>query len=225
MDSRRPDIDPSDLEAARALLRTRFDLRIGIWDLVANPTLRNTLLGGVISSKAPNETATIPEPAAKRASAAVESRLDTRAKLASISQELSPLRNVGWTDPRSPWELLNLPLTEPLFSKPYGDGMPEALLCLSMEVSKRQTKVSIMSPVLNPIDLGSYISAHEARFREIAEPHEVEFASGWRTLMRAKGGWGEEDVDWPGRATELVGFPRNRGGFLIADGVSRSPAP
>lgn len=37
-------VDPAPLEAARALIQTRFDLKLGIWDLVTNHTLRATLL-------------------------------------------------------------------------------------------------------------------------------------------------------------------------------------
>lgn len=37
-------VDTSALEAARALLQIRFDLKLGIWDLVTNETLRTTLL-------------------------------------------------------------------------------------------------------------------------------------------------------------------------------------
>lgn len=59
--------DPSDLEAARALLQARFDLRIGIWDLASNPTLRKTLLDGQPSTPAPADPVPIPNAAAGRA--------------------------------------------------------------------------------------------------------------------------------------------------------------
>ena len=36
--------DPADLEAARTLLEARYDLKLGIWDLASNSTLRKTLL-------------------------------------------------------------------------------------------------------------------------------------------------------------------------------------
>lgn len=37
-------VDPAPLEAARLLLQARFDLKLGIWDLVTNDVLRTTLL-------------------------------------------------------------------------------------------------------------------------------------------------------------------------------------
>jgi hypothetical protein len=37
-------VDPAPLEAARFLLQARFDLKLGIWDLVTNDVLRSTLL-------------------------------------------------------------------------------------------------------------------------------------------------------------------------------------
>ena len=45
--------DPSDLEAARSLLQASDDLKIGIWDLVGNATLRRTLLEAVPSAPPP----------------------------------------------------------------------------------------------------------------------------------------------------------------------------
>jgi hypothetical protein len=37
-------VDPAPLEAARSLIQARFDLKLGIWDLITNHTLRATLL-------------------------------------------------------------------------------------------------------------------------------------------------------------------------------------
>jgi hypothetical protein len=37
-------VDPAPLEAARLLLQARFDLKLGIWDLVTNDVLRSALL-------------------------------------------------------------------------------------------------------------------------------------------------------------------------------------
>ena len=37
-------IDPAPLDAARSLLQVRYDLKLGIWDLATNHTLRATLL-------------------------------------------------------------------------------------------------------------------------------------------------------------------------------------
>ncbi|MBE5469514.1 hypothetical protein E3G67_001443 [Mycobacteroides abscessus] len=55
-------VDPAPLEAARALLQTRFDLRIGLWDLATNDTLRTTLLREAPVLAAPETVASRPSP-------------------------------------------------------------------------------------------------------------------------------------------------------------------
>ena len=58
-------LDAADLEAARSLLQARFDLKIGIWDLVENSTLRRTLLESGPPNLVPVGAATIPSGAAE----------------------------------------------------------------------------------------------------------------------------------------------------------------
>lgn len=93
--------DPSDIEAARKLLQARFDLRIGLWDLVRSPVLRRTLLDTVPTSPAPNHRAAIPPAAAKRARKSIESRIaSTEAEAAArerITPLLIPLLKEGWS--------------------------------------------------------------------------------------------------------------------------------
>ena len=61
--------DPADLEAARSLLEARYDLKIGIWDLASNSTLRQTLLDVTSVLPPPPATLAVPVAAAKRAEA------------------------------------------------------------------------------------------------------------------------------------------------------------
>ena len=65
-------VDPADLEAARSLLESRYDLKIGIWDLVGNRTLRQTLLDASPVQPAPAEPTPVPEGARRRAEAQIE---------------------------------------------------------------------------------------------------------------------------------------------------------
>ncbi len=93
--------DPSDLEAARSLLQARFDLRIGIWDLVQNPVLRRTLLESPPSSSAPKRGAAVPLGAATRASRVVAERIANKTRESSaraqIDRQIGALISTGWT--------------------------------------------------------------------------------------------------------------------------------
>lgn len=66
--------DPAPLEAARFLLQARFDLKLGIWDLVTNDVLRSTLL---------KETSIVAPPTAPaaRTAGAIERQEVLRARL------------------------------------------------------------------------------------------------------------------------------------------------
>ena len=84
--------DPSDLEAARALLQYRYDLTIGIWDLASNPTLRATLLDVVEVRPAPPIEVAVPAAANARA----KSKLDKeQATWEEWAARLNPLTQIG----------------------------------------------------------------------------------------------------------------------------------
>jgi hypothetical protein len=71
--------DPVPLEAARFLLQARFDLKLGIWDLITNDVLRSTLL---------KETSIVAPPTAPaaRTAGAIERQEVLRARLGERHQ-------------------------------------------------------------------------------------------------------------------------------------------
>jgi hypothetical protein len=94
-------VDPAPLEAARSLLEARFDLKLGIWDLVTNDVLRSALLKET-PIEAPPTT-----PAAKTAGAIerkqlfrarrTESQKSRAAYLAETAALVGSLDASGWT--------------------------------------------------------------------------------------------------------------------------------
>jgi hypothetical protein len=198
--------DPSDLEAARSLLQARFDLNLGIWDLVQNPLLRRTLLHSKPTSVVPVGLSPVPTGAAARAAATVTTKLDSRAQAAEalrmLKRRMKPLRAEGWTligagD-------LKLPLTDRLRRSPFEtDAKPAALLWLSLHIGKRQTSISAATSLYNDIDLQSYVGARKGALEEIAGSELQELDRRWPVLWKADGGWADE-VDWKMRVNGLA---------------------
>jgi hypothetical protein len=196
--------DPSELEAARALLEARFDLQIGIWDLVGNPTLRRTLLDTVPVVPPPVDVAPIPITAAERAAAQVtkKSTEATAAEqaLRSIGRHLTPILSLGWKAEHGV-RFLQLPLTEAV-SRWGGEAAP--LVQLEFTITKRQCSVAAFTPMYNQVKIGEYVLARRGRFEQIASPSECPLGMNARTVLwRAPGGWGD-DIDWSERASEIA---------------------
>jgi hypothetical protein len=97
-------IDPGPLESARRLLQARYDLKIGIWDLVSNDILRATLLEELEATNAPEEPA--PKPLR-----AIERETKSRANISAADRKQEGQENAvataitqlvanhGWTVP------------------------------------------------------------------------------------------------------------------------------
>lgn len=193
----------ADLEAARALLHSRYDLRIGIWDLASNRVLRDTLLEEAAGPSAPPTGPTqVPRGAAERADAVVQEKLDQRAVVRNIVERLEPLRSAGWQAARYPYEQMHLPLTEPLALWP-GREEKEPLLWLTLIVSKRQTTVSIWSPMHRDVELVERVRGLHSQLESCAGQASIDLDSGWPTIWKVSGGWGDQ-VDWFARARELT---------------------
>ena len=196
--------DPSDLEAARALLEARFDLQIGIWDLVGNATLRQTLLNTVPAVPPPADAAPIPAGAAKRATSHVakkEAEATTEKQtLRTITKHFAPLLKLGWeANHRVRW-FLRLPLTELVSYWPGADPFP--LLQLEFVVRKRQCSVTAFAR--NRPNIDDYVLTRRAILEQIAYPDDSPLAPSMRpVLWQAAGGWAD-DVDWDERAVALV---------------------
>jgi len=176
--------DASHLEASRALLQTRFDLRIGIWDLARNPTLRQTLLDATPIAAAPTTPAAVPPAAHQRAmdqlNATIARRDDDRETWLGILAHFDRLTRLGWVPDEEPtrgrkWHLY-LPLTKPHMDQ--GQVRPIPLAQLHLSVSKQHNSVELTARQGELVGIERYLRARPGVF-------------GWAENL----GWGDE-VNW-----------------------------
>ena len=210
-------LDPADLEVARSLLEARYDLKIGIWDLVENPTLRQSLLESIPAMPAPEAVAPVPAGAAKRAQARVTERVHQREELAeaiaAVVDVLQPLTNLGWRiGIGHHGRTFRLPLAEAPrvatddptemddFAQP--DGVA-SLLHIDLVVAKPLANVSAYSMLFGQVDVGGYAESHRALLEEIAAPVACSLGDRRPSLWRVTPGLGP-DADWRGRAATLA---------------------
>jgi hypothetical protein len=198
--------DPSDLEAARSLLQSRFDLKIGMWDLVNNPTLRRTLLDPTPSPSAPKVEAVVPQGAAERAKRQVDSRMAARAEekkaRSAIARKLKPILEAGWRRESGTAASFSRPLTESV--KRWWDTEPFPLVRLELSISKRHCEIGVFALLYNQVDVPAYTQEREAALRRIAAPDSCSLESSRApSLWRVAGGWGD-DVDWTERALRIA---------------------
>jgi hypothetical protein len=195
--------DPADLEAARTLLQARYDLKLGIWDLADNPTLRRTLLQSSPIAAAPSQAAAVPAAAARRARQKVASITSEQAAMNTaldrISDCLEPLHQQGWKT-QGPGNL-RLGLTEE-FSRWNG---PEPLVWLRLTIIKRRTEVTGFALQYNhpDIKIDAYVKERFQAFSRIAAPGHFAPNDAWPVLWREQGGWADP-VDWTVRAAQIA---------------------
>ena len=191
---------PDDLEAARQLLQARFDLRIGIWDLVDNPVLRESLLVGSPVDPAPVAPLTVPLGAAARAATAVEKKLDQQERHRRIYAVTGPLEALGWVRTQlEPYSLLSFPLSEPF---PFGSN-PRPIAWLAISLTRRQAQVTARGLIaVRGLTLGGHIEQHRAVFEAISGM-EVAVKGGLTVLWKESGGWAD-DLDWESRFRDLA---------------------
>jgi hypothetical protein len=193
--------DASHLEASRALLEARYDLRIGIWDLARNPTLRQTLLDASPIAAAPTTPAAVPPAARQRALERVNTTLATRDAdreiwLATLAH-FDPLIRLGWVPDDEPtrgrkWHL-HLPLTRPYMDD--GQVTPGPLAQLHMSFSKRNNAVEVKARQQGLVGFEAFLRTRPEAFE-------------WTENL----GWGDE-VDW---ATWVAAMARRTIGWLKA---------
>jgi len=193
---------PEDLEAARSLLESRYDLKIGLWDLVNNRVLRQTLLDTSPVSPAPRPKAQLPKTAVKRATEAVAMKQDDaqqgKQALGQLRPLMDSLRRAGWVDAEGNWPLA-LPLTEP--GRLWPGNEPEVLLKLYLTINKRSTHVAVFDRCTEYQVLQRYLDRCRAQLEQIAEAGlpRLDVAEIWRE----KSGWGD-NVDWETRFAKLA---------------------
>jgi len=211
--------DPAGLEAARVLVRRRFDLRLGLWDLALNPILRTTLLDPVPVSHPPHDSFCAPAQARKRAvhdadKATIRKRESRRAIEGVVSSLRVDLASEGWTVDGGQ---LNRPLTKPLSNWP--DAPKHPLVVLRFEVNKAEARVVVWQWFCNDLDVTAFVNERRAAFEAVTPlPTAVGDASSAQ-LWSAATGWGDPMVNWSIISKELA---RCTGQWvaLLADFVS-----
>lgn len=193
--------DPSHVEAARSLLAARYDLRLGIWDLVHNPVLRSTLLDAQPVPAAPEQTATLPVGAADRASQQVSQELANRAIQAMVARQLGQLTKAGWQVTGR--GIFRLALTRP-YSRWEGDESGP-LVFLTLSILKRQANVWSWAAYYNHPDgdAARYIAENMELFEGIAAPGKLGVQPGQPVIWRQPGGWAD-DIDWTQWAAQMA---------------------
>lgn len=186
--------DASRLEAARRLLQARFDLKLGIWDLVNNDALRETLLEETHTPPRPPTKVLVPQAVMDRAIQAVDRRMEQRRSTAAavkrVRNELRPLLDgCGWQlDESGGW---TLPLTRPYVF--WGEEDLKPLIFLILNIEKRRTRVYASTSLVNDgIDVGEYLrlrgSSHTGDDKGPASPALLsEWPVGWSVMS----GWDE----------------------------------
>lgn len=191
---------PDDLEAARQLLQARFDLRIGIWDLVDNAVLRESLLVDAPIAPAPAEQVPVPRGAAIRATAAAEKKIAQQERLREILGVSDPLASLGWvTTQLEPYSLLCLPLSEPVA---FG-SRPRPVAYLALLLTRHEASVIARAAMaFRGLSLGGHVEQYRKDFEDISGG-EVVVSGGLITLWKEPGGWADE-VDWEERFRQLA---------------------
>lgn len=183
--------DAADFEAARSLLESRYDLKLGFWDLVGNAVLRQAMLDSTPISAAPAEPAAVPAAAraraAKRADAAANEVAARTQSKEAIAKRLEPY---GWEQGHG--------ITYTLVDW-KGQVEDRVLLYMTLSITKRRCAVTVATLGRELFDLvHSYLGARAEEFEEIAAPDECEARDGSTTIWRCAGGW-SDSIDWDER--------------------------
>jgi hypothetical protein len=188
-------VDPADFEAARSMLESRYDLKLGLWDLVGNAVLRQAMLDSTPISAPPAEPAAVPAAAkaravrrADRAATEVAARTDSKEVIAKRLEPHGWVQGNGITFTLVDWK---------------GQVDDRVLLYMTLSITKRRCTVTVATLGRDLFDLvHSYLGAHANEFEEIAAPDECEARHGSTTIWRCAGGW-SDSIDWDERITVI----------------------
>jgi len=185
-------VDPADMEAARSLLQSRYDLKIGLWDLVGNPTLRRTLLDSTPVIGAPEEHVAIPAAAAARAAKKVETfAAEVAERTLSKDAIFLMLEPHGWERGHCPLETW------------HGRIDDRDLLYMTLSITKRRTAITVATVGGEWTAVRPYLQEHCDELEAIASPDLCQVREGKTTLWRTEGGW-SDPVDWDERVAGIV---------------------
>lgn len=143
--------DPADLEAALTFVKSRYDLKLGLWDLARDRALRETLLRREQMAQPPTPRVAVPEElSAKASEKAAEQRETKAAELEARHRHHEAvwpaLSRLGWYIP--PWQgegvSYRLP-AGPRIPSAYSESKIPALF-LSLEIQKRNAVLSLFEP-------------------------------------------------------------------------------
>jgi hypothetical protein len=189
-------VDPSDFEAARSLLETRYDLKLGFWDLVGNAVLRQALLDSTPISAAPTEPAAVPPAAKARAAKRVDAaEAEVAARTESKEAIAKRLETHGWEQGHGIiYRLVDW----------KGQVEDHVLLYMTLSITKRRCAVTVATLWVSLFEtVTSYLSAHAEELQEIAAPDECEAGETSTTIWRCKGGWADP-IDWDERVAVIA---------------------
>lgn len=191
--------DPSGLDAARALLQSRYDLTLGIWDLASNSTLRTTLLDVAPVAPAPPVSAPVPTAASTRA----KSKLETEEAIwEEWATRLQPIIDAGWVRRRGGGVSFAYILAQ-------GEALiqnPSPALSLWLALSKTQATVRVQSRVQEVYlheGLQQYLVERRDLFKQIATPFDCDLEAKTPAIWLAPGGTANEEVDWDERGQAI----------------------
>ena len=191
--------DPSDLEAARALLQARYDLTLGIgtWRrirrLMHNPP--RPLLSGPRPGRGSGS-------GGGQCTGEVETR-DRGGRLGGVAAALQPIIDVGWMRRRGGGVSFAYILAE-------GEALvqnPSPALSLWLALSKTQSTVRLQSRIQEVYmheGLQQYLVARRELFEGIAAPFSCDLEATTPAIWLEPGGTATEEVDWSARGRAIA---------------------
>lgn len=199
--------DPSHFEAARSLLQTRFDLKIGIWDLEENPILRASLLKPEAVPPIPTTSIAVSSTILSRAAdrkterdaARKQAEFEQASALRLIGDSMNGLSMNGWS-PLTDRGIANFPLSKPVVY--FGEKL--VLTSLNLHLDKRRTTVTLWHRFYNDLSIEEYVRSAQPELAKIAamkiegipESDEIDWNEKYsQTLWRRPFGWADK-VDW-----------------------------
>ena len=187
---------PEALESARRLLSSRFDIEVGIWDLVNNDILRESLLELHSLPKVPLAQP-IPDPARLQATALAEEKdiireLEKDRSAEVVSQVHAGLDDLGWTLSHG---FVRLAIAEPYVR--WIGYEARSPLEIRLNLKRRKHVLDMFTSEYNQIDLGAQVVPYIDAI-EVATGTAVQIRGRLVSdviLLERQGGWADADFD------------------------------
>lgn len=183
--------DPAVAQSAVHFIRTNYDLRIGFWDLVNNPGLRDILLDKMPTSAAPSGKTSLPVESARGVKQSSLQKSARKVLHDRIAPSLSPhWKSASWNDEGSNYFL------------PFGnviDGLPQGrnhLVTLHLTVHKRQMILHIEAFSGYESKVKRWIQNRQGILNALGLTIESPKQPNQQILGRFNGcGWGDHDEE------------------------------